>query len=133
MDSENLYYCTNMWKSAQNCIDCSMITEGGTLLYECVDLERCYKCQFSVWKHTLPLPRLCPACRFQERIERKPPLRIYERCCECIGLGSAKGGYKNVASHRHGTEPCEVICKTAFSPALQEIIYCEQCYNSEVA
>jgi len=45
-DSENISYSTNIWKNANNCYDCTMITDGGELLYECVDSERCYKSQF---------------------------------------------------------------------------------------
>lgn len=45
-NSENILYSSNVWKNANNCSDCTMITEGGTLLYECVDSKNCYKCQF---------------------------------------------------------------------------------------
>jgi len=45
-DSENVLYSSNIWKNAHNCCDCTMLTEAGDLLYECVDCVRCYKGQF---------------------------------------------------------------------------------------
>ncbi len=62
-DSENLLYSSNMWKSAADCCDCSMITDGGTLLYECVDSERSYKCQFSSFLRDCSDCYYCYDCR----------------------------------------------------------------------
>jgi len=45
-DSEDVLYSSNLWKNAADCTDCTMITDGGTLLYECVDGENSYKCHF---------------------------------------------------------------------------------------
>ena len=45
-DSENIMYSSNVWKNGHDCCDCSMLTDAGDLLYECVDCERCYKSQF---------------------------------------------------------------------------------------
>ena len=45
-DSENILYSNSVWKNGNNCCDCTMLTEAGTLLYECVDCIRCYKSQF---------------------------------------------------------------------------------------
>lgn len=117
--------------SSDDIIEC---LHNGACKHQCIGAFRLIPMELDFYrKHRLPLPRLCPACRFQEKIERKPPLHIYERRCECIGPGNTKGDYNNIASHRHGSGLCEVICKTAFSPTLPETIYCESCYNSEVA
>src|SRR3989338_5843238 len=46
--SENILYGHNIWKNAKNCVDCIFLTEGGELLYECLDTERSYRCQYGV-------------------------------------------------------------------------------------
>ncbi len=62
-DSENVLYSSNVWKNAHDCCDCAMLTEGGTLLYECVDCDRCYKCQFSLFLRDCSDCYYCYDCR----------------------------------------------------------------------
>jgi len=64
-------------------------------------------------KMGLPLPRLCPFCRQAERIRLKNPLHLWHRKCMKPG--------------------CTNEFETPYSPDRKEIIYCEQCYNREVA
>lgn len=46
-EGENCLYSTNMYAGAtRDCLDCYHVTKGGELLYECVDAEQCYGCQF---------------------------------------------------------------------------------------
>ena len=59
----------------------------------------------------LALPRLCSNCRHYARLAQRTPFKLWDRTC-------AK---------------CGKEIKTSYSPDRQEIIYCEQCYNSEVA
>ncbi|MCX6720692.1 MAG: hypothetical protein NTW11_02720 [Candidatus Staskawiczbacteria bacterium] len=59
----------------------------------------------------LPLPRLCPNCRHYNRLHQRNPLKLWSRQC-------AK---------------CKNPIKTSYSPDREEIIYCETCYNNEVA
>jgi len=63
-------------------------------------------------KQNLPLPRTCPYCRHQERIELRNPWRLWHR--QCMKKG------------------CNTEFETSYSPDRKEIIYCEQCYNKEV-
>jgi hypothetical protein len=58
-----------------------------------------------------PIPRFCPDCRHMERLARINPPKLWDRTC-------AK---------------CGKEIKTSYSPDRPEIIYCESCYNAEVA
>jgi len=60
-----------------------------------------------------PLPRLCPLCRQGERLRLKNPLKLWHRKCMKPG--------------------CENEFETSYAPDRPEIIYCEACYNQEVA
>ncbi len=59
----------------------------------------------------LALPRLCSNCRHYHRLRQRNPFKLWDRQC-------AK---------------CGKEIKTSYSPDRPEIIYCEQCYNAEVA
>jgi hypothetical protein len=59
----------------------------------------------------LALPRLCSNCRHYHRLSQRNPFKLWDRQC-------AK---------------CGKEIKTSYSPDREEIIYCESCYNSEVA
>ena len=61
----------------------------------------------------LPLPRLCPECRHQARLKLRNPLKLWHR--KCMNSG------------------CLNEFETAYAPDRPEIIYCESCYNKEVA
>ena len=62
-DSENILYSSNVWKKASDCMDCAMLTEAGTLLYECIDSDRCYNCQFSSFLRDCSDCLYCYDCR----------------------------------------------------------------------
>jgi len=57
----------------------------------------------------------------------RPP----DRMTSAIRTGKSR--YANTAAHFHGEEPCPNEFKTTFAPDRPEIIYCEQCYQAEVA
>ncbi len=59
----------------------------------------------------LPLPRLCPNCRHFSRISQRTKLEVYDRQC-------AK---------------CQKAIETCYAPDQPEIVYCEACYQAEVA
>jgi hypothetical protein len=87
----------------------------------------------------LPLPRLCPNCRHFERLKQRNPLKLWHRKCQCAGNKKEEGGqrmgesrYHNTAQHFHGQNPCPNEFETSYAPDRPEIVYCEQCYNSEV-
>ncbi len=81
----------------------------------------------------LPLPRVCPNCRYYARIAQKNPLKLCRRTCQCAGEKSENGAYKNSANHRHGNSHCAESFETSYAPDRPEIVYCEGCYQQEVA
>ncbi|MCX6724413.1 MAG: hypothetical protein NT155_04605 [Candidatus Staskawiczbacteria bacterium] len=83
-------------------------------------------------KMNLPIPILCPNCRFYERIKLVDPLKLWHRQCMC-GSTSSPQAIKNTAKHFHGDKPCPNEFETSYAPDRPEIVYCEQCYNAEVA
>ncbi len=69
----------------------------------------------------LPLPRLCPNCRYFERLKQRNPLKLWHRQCMC-----------SLATHGHsGTCPNEF--ETSYAPERSETVYCLECYRAEVA
>ena len=80
----------------------------------------------------IALPRWCPECRYQNRFNQRNSFRLYHRRCECSVAPSNKGTYPNVLKHFHGADHCPNEFETSYGPEREEIIYCEQCYNSEV-
>jgi hypothetical protein len=62
-------------------------------------------------RFNLPVPRQCFFCRDQNRIDQLNPIEIYARTC-------AK---------------CGQDMETSYAPDRPEIVYCESCYNAEVA
>ena len=83
-------------------------------------------------KMNLPLPRLCPNCRHYQRIKQRNTLKLWHRKCTCSGTQSENGIYKNTATHRHGSNHCPEEFETSYAPDRKEIVYCEQCYQTEV-
>jgi hypothetical protein len=61
----------------------------------------------------IPLPRYCPNCRHHERLKNRNPLKLYKRTCM--------------------KEGCDVEFETTYAPERKEIVYCEKCYQNEVA
>ena len=59
----------------------------------------------------IPVPKQCPLCRDRSRIQSLNPIAIYKRSC-------AK---------------CTKEMETSYASDRPEIVYCEQCYNDEVA
>ncbi len=84
-------------------------------------------------KMNLPLPRLCPNCRHYQRIKQRNPFKLWKRKCQCNGTKSDNGVYQNTITHTHGTEPCRNEFETTYAPERKEIVYCEKCYQAEVA
>ena len=59
----------------------------------------------------LPIPHFCPDCRHLERLARINPPKLWDR--NCLNVSAA--------------------IQTSYAPDRPEIVYCEQCYNEEVA
>lgn len=81
----------------------------------------------------LPLPRLCPSCRHYQRFRSRNPLKLWRRACQCAGASSENGIYKNTAAHVHAESHCAQSFETSYAPDCPEIVYCEACYQDEVA
>ncbi len=80
----------------------------------------------------IALPRLCPSCRYAERLRWRNGYSLFQRKCMCDGTRS-KGqiAYSNTATHSHGSESCPNGFETTFAPEKPEIVYCDACYKSE--
>ena len=83
-------------------------------------------------KMNLPLPRLCPNCRHYQRLKQRNPLKLWPRKCTCGGVKSDNNIYQNTSKHFHGSNHCLNEFETSYSSDRTEIVYCEQCYQSEV-
>ncbi|MFH1769317.1 MAG: hypothetical protein ABH833_01470 [Parcubacteria group bacterium] len=79
----------------------------------------------------IALPRLCPNCRYFQRLSMRNSLKLWHRACQCVGDGSDNGVYNNTDKHFHGNNHCPNEFETAISPERKEIVYCQQCYNDE--
>jgi CxxC-x17-CxxC domain-containing protein len=58
----------------------------------------------------IPVPQLCPNCRHFARLSQRTPIKLYNRTCAKCG--------KDI--------------QTSYAPDRPEIVYCKQCYQSEV-
>jgi hypothetical protein len=84
-------------------------------------------------KKNIALPRFCPNCRHYQRFSMTNPYRLWGRECVCGGIASQNGRWKNSTTHFHNSDPCPNTFETSYAPDRPEIVYCEQCYNAEVA
>ncbi len=87
--------------------------------------------EFEFYKHLeVPLPRECPDCRHLKRFRARGPNRLFEsRQCGCDYKT-----YKNSTVHSHHPEGrCSNTFQSNYPPDTKEILYCERCYQSEVA
>ncbi|MFH0806742.1 MAG: hypothetical protein V1885_03405 [Candidatus Brennerbacteria bacterium] len=80
----------------------------------------------------LPLPRRAPLQRHKDRTAKLLPRKLFDRACECGGKASNKGGFANTTPHFHGDGHCPNIVQTPYAPDRPEIVYCEQCYQTEI-
>jgi len=105
-------------------------------IFTCLQCKKNYKIianEFAFYKNLqIPLPRLCPDCRHSLRFSARGPNRLWHRQCGCSGVKSQNGIYQNVFPHFHGIERCPNEFETSYAPERPEIVYCEQCYQSEV-
>ncbi|MCX6723623.1 MAG: hypothetical protein NT155_00420 [Candidatus Staskawiczbacteria bacterium] len=72
-------------------------------------------------KMRIPIPSLCHNCRHFERVKQRNPLKLWHRQCMCD------------KKHSHHTGKCTNEFETSYAPDRPEIVYCESCYNAEVA
>ncbi len=113
---------------------------AGTCAEQCTTAFRIADAELQFYRRlSLPLPRLCPNCRHAERLEKRNPPKLWERKCMCEGsrskeeMSNKRTVYQNTATHFHGPDHCPNMFETAYPPERPETIYCELCYNAEIA
>lgn len=107
---------------------------GGKCAHQCVTAFKIIPAELALYRKVgLPLPRLCPNCRHYERLTLRNPLKLWHRQCQCSGAASDGATYQNAAAHFHDTNHCPNKFETSYAPNRPEIVYCEQCYNAEIA
>lgn len=84
-------------------------------------------------KMNFPIPRLCFNCRHAQRQKQRNPLMLWRRPCQCAGLHSDNNIYQNQTQHSHASAHCPNEFETSYAPDRPEIVYCEQCYQAEIA
>ncbi len=102
---------------------------------QCTTAFKITNAELQFYKHMqIPLPRLCPSCRHFMRVRQRNPIQLWTRKCTCSGVKSENGVYQNTAKHQHhGDQLCPNEFETSYAPDRPEIVYCEQCYQQEVA
>lgn len=73
----------------------------------------------------MPLPRLCPDCRYVERFKLVNPAELWPRTCMC-----------DKDNHGHESSPvggCPNTFESSYAPERSDIVYCEDCYQQEVS
>ena len=72
-------------------------------------------------KMNIPLPHKDFECRHQDRMKKRNPRKLWHRQCMC-----------DKSNHGHA-DKCTNEFETSYAPERKEIVYCEQCYQQEVA
>ncbi len=68
----------------------------------------------------LPIPLLCPQCRYDARRALRNPHQLWYRQCMCV-----------LGSHGHAMQ-CTNNFETSYSPEREEKVFCTECYQKEV-
>jgi hypothetical protein len=106
----------------------------GTCTDGCTSAFRITPAELQFYRRVgIPIPKLCFACRHFARLGKKNPIELHHHTCQCAGAASSNGAYKNTGAHVHGTSPCPSEFETTYPPGSPAIVYCESCYQSEVA
>lgn len=101
-------------------------------ILECTTCSKNYKIikqELAFYKKmNLPVPRLCPDCRFRRRLSLRNPRRLHARQCMCDYQV-----HKNETTHQHHPSgPCPNTFQTTYAPDRPAIVYCRECYQAEV-
>lgn len=90
--------------------------------HRCVGAFKITQMEFQLYKRfNIPLPRVCPNCRFYVRMEKLNPVISRDSFCMCIDT-----------SHNHSGK-CNKEFKTNYPFNQSIILYCEECYQQEVS
>jgi hypothetical protein len=86
----------------------------GKCNHECVGVFRITNQELQLYKKlNIPLPQICQNCRHYARFAWRNPPKLWHRKCMKPG--------------------CTNEFETSYAPDRPEIVYCETCYNAEVA
>lgn len=69
---------------------------------------------------SIPIPRRCFMCRYQRRVTKRLPLKLWHRSCMC-----------EQDNHEHKGK-CAEEFETGYDPKGADIVYCEKCYQKEI-
>jgi hypothetical protein len=106
---------------------------GGSCAHQCTTAFKIIPEELKFYRRkSLPVPQLCPNCRHFERLAQRNTMKLWHRQCQCAGAKSENGVYQNTARHFHENGRCPNEFETSYAPDRKEIVYCEQCYQSEV-
>jgi hypothetical protein len=99
----------------------SMLTE----IFACTDCGKNFRitgAELQLYRRMgLPIPHKDFECRHQARMDKRTPRKLWKRSCMCM-----------LATHGHeGACPSEF--ETPYSPERGETVYCELCFNKEIA
>ena len=109
-------------------------THNGECVHQCSTAFRITPQELQFYRQmNIPLPRLCPNCRYYERLAERSPMQLWGRACQCAGERSEDDIYQNTAQHFHAAGHCKNQFQTPYTPDRPEIVYCEQCYQAEVS
>ncbi len=79
----------------------------------CTEAFKITEAELSFYKRlNLSVPRLCPNCRYYNRLKQRNSMKLWHRKCM--------------------KEGCNNEFETSYAPERPEIIYCEKCYQQEV-
>ena len=93
----------------------------GECVHQCTTAFRITSHELAFYRtHNIPLPNMCPNCRHYARLAWRNPLTLWHRQCACTKEG-----------HDHDGQ-CPNEFETSYAPDRPEIVYCEECYKSEV-
>jgi hypothetical protein len=87
---------------------------AGECKHECAGVFKITNQELQFYKKlNIPLPQICQNCRHYARFEFRNPIKLWHRHCM--------------------KEGCTNEFETSYAPNRPEIVYCESCYNNEVA
>ncbi len=94
-------------------------------ILECIECSRNYKIvpdELTLYrKMKIPLPRRCFYCRLSLRLKMRNPYKLWKRACMC-----------ELSNHEHQGK-CSNEFETSYAPGKPETVYCEECYQKEIA
>ena len=109
------------------------ITKEVLMCVECARNYRIIEPEFEFYRRmNIPIPRTCFYCRHKARLRLRNPFKLRHAQCECQGTKSARGNYENTTPHFHNTGPCPNQFYTPYPSGSPEIVYCEECYQTEI-